>query len=184
MFEETLGYDPLGDITRESPIHDKFVDIALKIDGSIRLLVEVKSAGTKLRDHHIDQAQHYGAEGNIPWVVLTNGVVWNLYHLTFDEGVEYVRAFSIDLGLDPIDKAADQLALLHKHSIMKAELEDYWQKRSARGPSRSVGQSSPKTRLRSFARRSATTRTSLSTRKTLPRRSTRCFRERHGTSFR
>jgi hypothetical protein len=134
VFEETLGYDPLGDITRESPIHDKFVDIALKIDGSIRLLVEVKSAGTKLRDHHIDQAQHYGAEGNIPWVVLTNGVVWNLYHLSFDEGVEYVKAFSVDLASDAIDKAAEQFALLHKHSIAKAELDDYWQKRSALRP--------------------------------------------------
>jgi predicted type IV restriction endonuclease len=134
VFEETLGYDPLGDITKEWPVHDKFVDIALKIDGNIRFLVEVKSAGTKLHDRQIDQAKHYGAEGNIPWVVLTNGVVWILYHLSFDEGVEYVRAFSVDLASDSIDTAADQLAHLHKHSIMKGELEDYWQKRSALRP--------------------------------------------------
>lgn len=34
VFEDVLGYDPLGDITRESPIHDKYVDIAIKVDGA------------------------------------------------------------------------------------------------------------------------------------------------------
>jgi len=39
VFEEVLGYDPMGEITRESQVRDKYVDIALKIDGAIRLLV-------------------------------------------------------------------------------------------------------------------------------------------------
>ncbi len=107
LLEEVLGYDPMIEITRETQIRGKYVDIAVKIDGNIKFLVEAKSAGRKLRDRYIDQAQHYAAEGNIPWVVLTNGAVWNLYHLNFDEGVEYTRVFSVDLCQDDLDKAAE-----------------------------------------------------------------------------
>jgi predicted type IV restriction endonuclease len=131
VFEEILDYDPMSEITREAQIRDKYVDLAIKIDGTVKLLVEAKSAATTLRDRHIDQAQHYAAEGNIKWVLLTNGVEWNLYHLSFDEGVEYVRAFSFDLSVDPIEKAADLLCLLHRQAIKKGQLDEYWEHRAA-----------------------------------------------------
>ena len=134
VFEEVLGYDALGEITSETQIRHKYVDLALKIDGNIRLLVEAKAAGIELRDRHIEQAQHYAAEGNIPWVILTNGVVWTLYHLSFDEGVEYVKAFSVDLASDPLERAAEQLAVLHRQSVAKGDLDDYWQHRAALRP--------------------------------------------------
>jgi predicted type IV restriction endonuclease len=134
VFEEVLGYDSLSEISRECQIRDKYVDIALKIDGAIRLLVEAKAAGTELRDRHIEQAQHYAAVGNIPWVVLTNGVAWTLYHLSFDEGVEYVRAFSVDLASDPVDEVAGRLGLLHRQSFVKDKIADYWQHRTALRP--------------------------------------------------
>lgn len=138
VFEEVLGYDPMGEITRESQIRDKYVDIALKLDGAIRILVEAKSAATELRDRHIEQAQHYAAQANIPWVILTNGLAWNLYHLSFEEGIEYVKAFSVDLIADTLDKAAGHLALLHRQSVMKGELDEYWQHRAALSP-QSIG---------------------------------------------
>ncbi len=77
VFQDVLGYDPLTEITREMPIKTKYVDLALKIDGVIKLLVEAKAAGSDLRDRHIEQAKSYAAESNIRWVVLTNGVNWN-----------------------------------------------------------------------------------------------------------
>jgi predicted type IV restriction endonuclease len=134
LFEEVLGYDPLVEITRETQVKDKYVDVAIKIDSAIRLLVEAKSAATVLRDRHIEQAQHYAAQANIPWVLLTNGVIWNLYHLSFEEGIEYVRVFSADLAEDDIDKAAEYLALLHRQSVKKGELEEYWDHRAALSP--------------------------------------------------
>jgi hypothetical protein len=134
VFEDVLGYDPMTEITRESQVKDKYVDIALKLDGTIRLLVEVKSAGSDLRDRHIEQAKHYAAEANMPWVLLTNGVTWTLYHLSFEEGVEYVKAFSTDLAQDPFDKAADLLGLLHRQSLMKGELDEFWKHRAALTP--------------------------------------------------
>jgi len=139
VFEEVLGYDPLVEITRESQVKEKYVDVAIKLDGTIRLLVEAKSAGTVLRDRHIEQAQHYAAQANIRWVLLTNGLVWNLYHLSFEEGIEYVRVFAVDLGEGNIEKAAECLSLLHRQSIKKGELEEYWEHRAALSPD-SIGQ--------------------------------------------
>ncbi|HUZ07020.1 MAG TPA: type I restriction enzyme HsdR N-terminal domain-containing protein, partial [Candidatus Paceibacterota bacterium] len=89
VFEDVLGYDALSEITREMEIKSKYVDLTIKIESVIKFLVEAKSAATVLRDRHIEQGERYAAEGNIQWVLLTNGVMWNLYHLTFDEGIEY-----------------------------------------------------------------------------------------------
>ena len=44
FFEEVLGYDGLQDISRESQLKNKYIDICLKIDGRVRLLVEAKAA--------------------------------------------------------------------------------------------------------------------------------------------
>ena len=134
VLEDVLEYDPMTEITREAQVKEKYVDFAIKIDGVVRFLIEVKSAGTTLRDRHIEQAQHYAAEGNIPWVLLTNGIVWNLYHLSFEEGIEYERAFSVDLSSDPLEKACDLLKVIHRQSIKKGELEEYWEHRVALGP--------------------------------------------------
>jgi predicted type IV restriction endonuclease len=134
MFEEVLGYDPMREITRETQVKDKYVDVAIKLDGTTRLLVEAKAAGVILRDRHIEQAQHYAAEGNMPWVILTNSVTWSLYHLSFEEGIEYIRAFTIDLSFEDIDQSAQLLSLFHRHSMKKGELEKYWERHVALSP--------------------------------------------------
>lgn len=137
VLENVLGYDGLSEITREMNLKDKYVDLAVKIDGTVKFLIEAKSAGTELRDRHIEQAERYAAENNIRWVLLTNGIVWNLYHLTFEEGIEYARAFSIDVTED-LDRCAECLALLHRNSVRKSGLEDFWAHRVALGPA-SIG---------------------------------------------
>lgn len=124
----------MTEITREKQVKEKYVDIAIKIDGAIKLLVEAKAAGTILRDRHIEQAERYAAEGNIRWVLLTNGVAWHLYHLSFEEGIEYERVFVVDLASDPTEKAAEILGLLHRQSIRKGEHEKFWQRYAALSP--------------------------------------------------
>jgi len=85
FFEEVLGYDSLkGQISKELAINDRFCDIALKPDGSVRVLVEAKAASVAtLLDKHIEQAENYASRAGITWALLTNGVEWRLYHLTF-----------------------------------------------------------------------------------------------------
>lgn len=133
VLEEVFGYDPMSEITRESAVKDKFVDIALKLEGTVRLLIEVKSAGTTLRDRHIEQAQAYAAHSNVRWVLLTNGVAWNLYHLTFEEGIDAVLAWTVDLSQGVTDEGADALSLLHRTAMRKDELGSYWEHRVALG---------------------------------------------------
>ncbi len=133
FFEEVLGYDRLTEIMREVPIKAKYVDLALKIDDAIKLLVEAKAAGCELRERHIEQAESYAALKGLHWVVLTNGVNWNLYHLSFDEdkGIDAEPVFSLDLASDDIDKAAEYLGLLHEQSVRKGAHDDYWRKYTA-----------------------------------------------------
>jgi hypothetical protein len=135
FFENVLAYSAMTEISRESNIKDKYVDLAIKIDEAIKLLVEVKSAGTILRDRHIEQAERYAAEGNHKWVVLTNGTAWNLYHLAFGEGIDYERLFSIDLSVeDGVEQAIEYLCLLHRQSVRKGDLDEYWEHRAAMNP--------------------------------------------------
>lgn len=139
VFEDVLGYNPLAEISREAALRDKYVDLVIKLDDVIKLIVEVKAAGVTLRDRHIEQAQSYASRNNYRWVVLTNGVVWNLYHLTFEEGIEYEVAFTIDLSEEAqFDDSSEKLGLLQHDSIRDGKLEDYWELKSALSP-QSIG---------------------------------------------
>src|SRR3990170_7408941 len=132
FFEDVLGYESSEDITREAQMKHRFVDLCLKINGTVRLLVEAKAANVKLRDRHIEQAQSYASHNNYQWVVLTNGVDWHLYHLTFDEGIEYEPAFIVSLDTEEgLDDAVQKLGLIHKDSVRKGELDKFWEKTTA-----------------------------------------------------
>jgi hypothetical protein len=134
FFEEVLGYDGLQDISREAEMKHKYVDVCLKVDGRVRLLVEAKAAGQQLRDRHIEQAQTYASQNNYRWVLLTNGVDWHLYHLTFEEGIEYERAFVISLANEEgFDEAAEKIGYLHRKAVAKGDLDTFWEKTAALG---------------------------------------------------
>jgi predicted type IV restriction endonuclease len=133
FFEEVLGYDRIKDISSETEMKGKYVDLCLKVNDNICMLVEAKAAAIELRIRQIDQAKHYAAENGFRWVLLTNGVEWNLYHVTFneDEGIEYDPAFAISLADEKLDKAVESLTLLHKRSVAKDGLERFWERKSA-----------------------------------------------------
>lgn len=132
FFEDVLGYDPIEDVSREANLRNKFVDVCLKIKGNVKILVEAKAASVQLRDRHIEQAQSYASQNNYRWVLLTNGVEWNLYHLTFAEGIDYDLAFSVSLATDEgVEIAAEKLAYLHKQAVRKGDLETLWETATA-----------------------------------------------------
>ncbi|MCH7573572.1 MAG: type I restriction enzyme HsdR N-terminal domain-containing protein [Candidatus Marinimicrobia bacterium] len=134
VLSDVLGYDEMREVTSEQRLKDKYVDFAVIIDGDIEFLIEVKAANVKLRYRQIEQAEMYAAKNNYNWVLLTNGVAWHLYHLTFSEGIEYETAFIVDLATDTLDTATEALCLLHRQSIVKGYLEDFWQEKLALGP--------------------------------------------------
>lgn len=141
FFEEALGYDSLkGEISKELAIKDRYCDVALKIDGEVKLLVEAKAASLKgLSDKHIEQAENYAARAGLRWVVLTNGIEWRLYHLTFNEGegIAHDLAFEANLIDDSqTDREAlwEKLALLGRSSMKKNEIEDFWSQKKILSP--------------------------------------------------
>jgi predicted type IV restriction endonuclease len=76
LLQEVFGYDKYAEITSEHMIRGTFCDLAVKLDGTLAFLVEVKAIGLELKDHHIKQAVDYAANQGCDWVMLTNGVIW------------------------------------------------------------------------------------------------------------
>jgi predicted type IV restriction endonuclease len=139
FFEEVLGYDVFSEISREHVVKDRNVDYAIKLNGKVKFFIEVKQAGIALKERHIEQAENYAANSGVPWVLLTSGRYWQLYHLTFDEGIQSDLIWSVDILGDDVKAAAEKLSLLHKKSIAKGEIEDFYAKVKTLSP-RSVVQ--------------------------------------------
>jgi hypothetical protein len=85
FFKDALGYDIFTEISKEFQIKEKYCDIAVKLQGQVEFLIEVKQPGLRLADRHIEQAESYAMKSGTKWVVLTNGVEWKLFHISFSE---------------------------------------------------------------------------------------------------
>lgn len=73
---EVFGYDKYAEITSEYTIKGTYCDLAIKLEGKLQMLVEVKAIGLDLKDAHLKQAVDYAANQGVEWVILTNGAVW------------------------------------------------------------------------------------------------------------
>ncbi|OGR50931.1 MAG: hypothetical protein A2049_03490 [Elusimicrobia bacterium GWA2_62_23] len=90
FLEDVLGYDVFSHITKEFQVKERFVDLAIRVDSKVKFYIEVKSAGTSLKESQIFQAESYASQSGVSWVILTNGSEWQFYHLTFDKtGIEH-----------------------------------------------------------------------------------------------
>jgi predicted type IV restriction endonuclease len=85
ILADVFGYDKYQELTSEQQIKGTFCDLAVKLDGKIKLLIEVKAAGVILNTSHIRQAVSYGVTQGIEWVVLTNGINWHIYKIKFGQ---------------------------------------------------------------------------------------------------
>lgn len=81
ILADVFGYDKYDDLTAEHQIKATFCDLAIKIGGQLRLLIEVKSAGSSLAENHLRQVIDYGAHQGIHWVILTNAIEWRLVRI-------------------------------------------------------------------------------------------------------
>lgn len=132
ILTDVLGYDKYSDVTTEFAIRSTFCDLAVKLDGHIRYLIEVKSIGTSLRENHLSQAIAYGVRAGVEWVLLTNGTEWQAHRLRFEQPVEADQVFAIDL-LDPEAKPAailETLYLLSKEAG-ESQIDRYWLQKEA-----------------------------------------------------
>jgi len=83
IMAEVFGYDKYAELTGELAIRGTYCDLATRLDDKICQLIEVKAIGLTLTERHLKQAVDYAANQGIEWVMLTNGVVWQLHHVIF-----------------------------------------------------------------------------------------------------
>lgn len=97
ILSDIFGYDKYAELTSEYQIRGTFCDLAVKVEGKIRLLIEVKSAALDLTENHLRQTLNYGANLGVEWLVLTNGTEWQLHKVAFTQPVarEEIARFDI-----------------------------------------------------------------------------------------
>ena len=128
-----LGYDKYSEITSEFVIRGTYVDLAIKIEGQLQMLIEVKAIGLDLKEAFIKQAVDYGANQGIEWVILTNGVIWQIYRISFKQPIEQELVLEINmLNLNPKkEEDLEALYMISKEGLGKSMLGDYHSQRQA-----------------------------------------------------
>lgn len=120
ILADILGYDKYVELTSEQQIRGTFCDLAVKIEGKIKFLIEVKAAAIDLNDSHLRQAINYGANQGIEWVVLTNSIEWKLFRIKFGQPIEQeeVTTFRLDTISPKRDDDLAKLFLLSREGFV------------------------------------------------------------------
>jgi len=133
MLADIFGYDKFLEITSEHSIRGTFCDLATKIDGVLQLLIEVKAIGLDLKEAHVKQAIDYAANQGVEWVVLTNGVTWRVYRVTFAKPIGQELVIDIDFcSLNSRNaKDVESIFLLCKEGWIKSVLGEFHTQKQA-----------------------------------------------------
>jgi hypothetical protein len=126
ILSEVFGYDKYSELTGELAIRGTYCDLAIRLDEKIAQIIEVKAVGITLNDRHVKQAIDYAANQGIEWVVLTNAVVWRLYHVIFSKPIDKQLITEVDLmACDPKkDEDLETLHLFSKDGFLKGAPSD------------------------------------------------------------
>lgn len=131
ILSEVFGYDKYAEVTSEYAIKKTYCDLAVKINGTPRLLLEVKAAGLDLKEQHIRQAVDYGANSGLEWVILTNGIIWKVYTIIFAKPVNAELVYEFDFRALSTKKQHDleMLYYISRESVCKdnkSALNEYY----------------------------------------------------------
>lgn len=132
VLSQVLGYDKFTEVTGQYQVRGQFCDLAIKVEESLTHLIEVKAIGVALNDRHLQQVLAYATNEGVEWVVLTNGITWQLYSVIFGKpiGTRLVAEFDV-MTVDPANpEDAELLFVFTKegakkgaHTARKAQLE-------------------------------------------------------------
>ena len=131
MLAEVFGYDKYSEITGEYQIRGTYCDLAVKVEGQIAYLIEVKAIDHDLRERHLRQSTDYAAKEGIDWVVLTNGVEWTVRKMVFQQPVRDEEVFRMNLLDDDPETVVEQVYALSREGVSKRLLAEYHQEQQA-----------------------------------------------------
>ncbi len=128
-----FGYDKYAELTSEHAIRGTYCDLAVKIDGKISFLIEVKAIGLDLKDGHVKQAIDYAANQGVEWVVLTNAIEWRLYHVLFKKPIDkhQVACFNLMECNAKNEAHLECIYLLTREGFTKSAMVEYRDKKDA-----------------------------------------------------
>ncbi|WP_051278710.1 type I restriction enzyme HsdR N-terminal domain-containing protein [Solimonas flava] len=133
LLADLFGYDKYTEVTSEHAIRGTYCDLAIKLEGQVSFLIEVKAIGLELKDQHVKQAVDYAAHQGVEWVLLTNGAIWRVYRVVFAQPIQFDLVVEIRL-LELTHRNADHLELLWllaKEGWQKARIGEFHAQRQA-----------------------------------------------------
>jgi hypothetical protein len=127
MLERVFGFDKFTELTSEQAMKGTFCDLLIKLDGKTKFILEVKAIGLTLKENHLRQAVGYGSTNGIPWVVLTNGIDWEIYKIRFEKPVNHdlVCSFNFSELNTRKQEDFDKVFLLCKEGIEKSAIDEF-----------------------------------------------------------
>ena len=133
MLADVFGYDKYSELTSEYAIRGTFCDLAVKLDGKLSTLIEVKAIGIDLKEQHVKQAVDYAANQGVDWVLLTNGNRWCVYHVFFTRPIQTELVVDIDFSVLNSRSEADieLLYLWCKEGWQRSALGDFHTQKQA-----------------------------------------------------
>ncbi|MCA1606421.1 MAG: type I restriction enzyme HsdR N-terminal domain-containing protein [Acidobacteria bacterium] len=130
-----LGFDKYEDLTTEYQVKGEFADYGIRIEKQLIAFIEVKRCTQKLGARHLRQVQMYAVNEGVEWMILTNGQVWQVWHLTGGLPVVVDLALEVDLlGEGTIAQKVDSLFHLSKDAIRRRLLDELWKAKAATAP--------------------------------------------------
>lgn len=133
MLADIFGYDKYAELTSEFAIRGTYCDLAVKLDGKLSTLIEVKAIGIELKEAHVKQAVDYAANQGVDWVLLTNGIRWCVYHVFFTRPIGQEMIVDIDFSiLNPKSQSdLEMISLWCKEGWQRSALGDFHTQKQA-----------------------------------------------------
>lgn len=133
MLADIFGYDKYTELTSEHAIRGTYCDLAIKLNGELSTLIEVKAIGVDLKSPHVKQAVDYAANQGVDWVLLTTGMRWCVYHVTFAKPIQAELVVDIDFSKlnAKSDTDIDLLYLWCKEGWQRSALGDFHAQKQA-----------------------------------------------------
>jgi predicted type IV restriction endonuclease len=135
MLCEGFGFDKYAELTTEYRVKGEFADYGIRLDKDLIAFLEVKRVATKLAAKHLRQVETYAVNEGVEWVILTSGVVWQVYHITGGLPIVIDLALEVDLlGDETLAQKANGLYYLTKESLKRRQIDALWQAKRATSP--------------------------------------------------
>ena len=130
MLAELFGYEKYQEVTSELAIRGTSCDLAIRVDNKIEFLIEVKAIGKTLKESHSRQAINYGANNGDPWVILTNGLLWRVFKVRFEQPISYDLVCDLDFSsIDgKLEGDQEKMFIICKEGINKDAREQFYDK--------------------------------------------------------